>query len=220
MRTGLLLLLSLALGLAMATPAHAIPIYMQFPGVTGGVTETGHQGEVGLADFSLSEVTTTTTSGTGRLTSIPKFDNMSADEEGGSASVQLLGQALFGAPQTVKVFALEPPSLPDSPPLVFAEWDLSNASVTSFSTIDSWENHFTLNFSAFTYKWTNYDGSDNVSGTVTLNYDLATGQGSISSTGDTSNFALVSAVPEPASAGVLAIALPLLLRRRRRSIAL
>jgi type VI protein secretion system component Hcp len=217
-----------ALGLALAAGVAAqsrASIYLEYPGINGPVAAPGFAGDIQLLDFALADsraISSPTGGSTDRESSAPKFSDVSMDANGSSASVQLLQASVEGEGQSVKMFITQP--FGKNPNQTFAEWDFSNAMISSYSTGSAGGvpvDHFTLNFTAFTYTWTNYDSVTGAqTGTVKYGYDMATAKSTIASEGDTSGFSLVSAVPEPLSAGVFALGLPLLLRRRRRTIAL
>ncbi|HEX5243062.1 MAG TPA: type VI secretion system tube protein Hcp [Tepidisphaeraceae bacterium] len=212
--------LSLALAAGLAAQSRAA-IFLQYPTVNGPVTTQGFAGDLELLDFSLATSRAISPpTGSGRESSAPVFSDVSMDAEASSASVQILQKNIEGQAENVKMFLIEPSgnSLQN-----YAEWDFNNALVSSFSTSSGGDvpvDHFTLNYTAFTYKWTNFDQIGNVIGSVQFGYDLVTQKETLAMQGDTTGYSLVTAEPEPTSAGVLIAALPLLLRRRRRQIAL
>ncbi|HVS70871.1 MAG TPA: type VI secretion system tube protein Hcp [Phycisphaerae bacterium] len=215
-------LVAATVALAAATTARA-NIYMQYTGVNGTVGVPGYSGDVELDSFSVSvdrNVSAPTGGSSDRESSAPAISDILVTGGTTSASADLLYESLAGEGTSAKIFFTKPGGGKDQPAVTYAEWDLTNAIIDKYSTAQNLdgasEDTLSINFTKFVYTWYNVDDFGNGSGSETVTYDLATTHASRTTTGDVSGFQFVTAVPEPATAGLLLLAGPLLLRRRRR----
>lgn len=203
--------------LTLAAPARAA-IYMKYGTVNGDVTAKGYEKTIELSSFSLA-VSRSVSSPVGfagdRHTSAPSFSEVTLTAHASSASVPMFQEAVQGVGQDAIIYLTK--TNRDSQ-ITYAEWDLKNAIVSSFSTSGGGDiplDTYTLSPTAYTYKWNNYDATGAQTGQVVYGYDLIKLQSTLVSSGDTTGFSFITAVPEPASLAGLLLAGPVLLMRRR-----
>ena len=160
-----------------------MPIYMQYEGIKGAVTEAGHKEWIELESCqfgSSRHITIAVGRGTNRDASAPSISEVVVTKYQDCASADLIKAAVGGEGKTVKIDFCKT----DKEKLeVYLNLELANTLVSSFQSSGAGgTNHdrpmesLSLNFTKITYKAIFTDSANKAGKNYTAAYDLAIGK--------------------------------------------
>lgn len=156
-----------------------MPIYMNYDGIQGDVTESGHTKWIEVSSFQWGVgrgISSPVGGSEDRESSAPSVSEVTVTKDNDVASVKLLNEALQGEGKTVKFDFCRTEK---SKLQVYLQLTLTNAMVSGFSTSSGGDRpteSVSLNFTKVEYKVTPMAAAGDPGNPATVTYDLGLAQ--------------------------------------------
>lgn len=154
-----------------------MPCYMEYEGVPGAVTAKGYEKWIALEAVEVSStrnIEQITGDVMNRATNLPQFEMVKVSKAADASSEGLVTSAMQGKGVTVKIDIVEPGDTPTP----YAQYELTNTIIASFSTSSDGENpteEYELSFTKIKIWFVTHDAAGKQVSAGGVTYDLEKG---------------------------------------------